>query len=168
MIPDNEISVCPEHEVKSKIGTIFVNEEILEDYSVKIYEIGPYFYEHYNKKISTDKNGCVYILFTNDVYFTKYFLAVEIDEKGHTDRDLTFEEKRQKALEKKLNCEFIRINNSRENYDASYEASRIQTFISKFKDKEKENEVQELKDKINELKLQLANLNVENNDNDKK
>ena len=23
-----------------------------------------------------------------------YFLAVEIDEKGHTDRDLTFEEKR--------------------------------------------------------------------------
>ena len=36
-----------------------------------------------------------------DVYFTEYFLAVEIDEKGHTDRDLIFEEKRQKALEKK-------------------------------------------------------------------
>ena len=28
-------------------------------------------------------------------------LAVEIDEKGHTDRDLIFEEKREKALEKK-------------------------------------------------------------------
>ena len=28
-------------------------------------------------------------------------LAVEIAEKGHTDRDLTFEEKREKALEKK-------------------------------------------------------------------
>ena len=39
MIPDNEISVCPEHEVKSKIGTIFINEKILEEYSVKIYEI---------------------------------------------------------------------------------------------------------------------------------
>ena len=25
MIPDHEISKCPEHEVKSKIGTIFVN-----------------------------------------------------------------------------------------------------------------------------------------------
>ena len=168
MIPDNEISVCPEYEVKSKIGTIFINEDVLEEYSVKIYEINPYFYEYYNKKIRTDKNGRAYILFRIDVYFTKYFLAVEIDEKGHTDRDLTFEEKRQKALEKKLNCEFIRINNSRENYDASYEASRIQTFISKFKDKEKENEVKELKDKINELKLQLANLSVENNDNDKK
>ena len=31
------------------------------------------------------------------------------------------------------------ISTSRENYDADYEASRIQTFISKFKDKEKEN-----------------------------
>ena len=94
MIPDNEISVCPEHEVKSKIGTIFVNEEILEEYSVKIYEIDPYFYEHYNKKIRTDKNGGAYILFRIDVYFTKYFLAVEIDEKVHTDGDLIFEEKR--------------------------------------------------------------------------
>ena len=30
-----------------------------------------------------------------------YFLAVEIDEKGHTDRDPTFEEKRYGVLEKK-------------------------------------------------------------------
>ena len=29
-------------------------------------------------------------------------LAVEIDEKGHTDRDFIFEKKRQKALEKNL------------------------------------------------------------------
>ena len=43
MVLDYEISVCPEHEVKSKIGTIFVNEKILEEYSVKIYEINPYF-----------------------------------------------------------------------------------------------------------------------------
>ena len=53
------------------------------------------------------------------------FIAVEIDRKGHTERDLTFLEKRQKALEKKLNCEFIRINTSRKSYDADYEASRI-------------------------------------------
>ena len=50
MIPEPEISVCPEHEVKSKIGTIFTNEKILEEKSVKIYEIDPYFYEHYKKK----------------------------------------------------------------------------------------------------------------------
>ena len=100
MIPDSEISKCLEHEVKSKIGTIFVNKKILEEYSVRIYEIDTYFYENYKEKIQTDKNGNEYILFRTDVYFTKYFLAVEIDEKGHTDRDLIFEEKRQKALEK--------------------------------------------------------------------
>ena len=32
------------------------------------------------------------ILFRIDIYFTKYFPAVETDEKGHTDRGLTFEE----------------------------------------------------------------------------
>ena len=53
MIPDHEITKCPEHEVKSKLGNIFVNEEILEEYSVKIYEIDSYFYEHYNKKNTT-------------------------------------------------------------------------------------------------------------------
>ena len=37
MIPDYEIMKCPEHEVKSRIGTIFSNEKILEEYSVKIY-----------------------------------------------------------------------------------------------------------------------------------
>ena len=37
-----------------------------------------------------------------DVYFIECFLEVEIDEKGHTDRDIIFEEKRQKALEKNL------------------------------------------------------------------
>ena len=48
-IPDYEISVAIERVVKSKIGTIFANEEILEEYSVKIYEIDPYFSEHYKK-----------------------------------------------------------------------------------------------------------------------
>ena len=109
MIPDFEISKCPEHEVKSKIGTIFVNEKILEEYSVKIYEIDPYFYEHYRKKIQTDENGSEYILFRIDIYFTEYFLAVEIDEKGHTDRDLIFEEKRQKGLEKNLNVNLLEL-----------------------------------------------------------
>ena len=125
MISDFEISKYPEHEVKSKIGAIFISEKILEEYSVNIYEIDPYFYEHYKEKIQTDKNDCKYILFRTDIYFTEYFLAIEIGEKGHTDRDLIFEEKRQKALEKKLNCKFIRINTSNENYDADYEASRI-------------------------------------------
>ena len=50
MILDYEISESIEHAVKSKIGTIFVNEKMLEEYSVKFYEIDPCFYEHYKKK----------------------------------------------------------------------------------------------------------------------
>ena len=54
------------------------------------------------KKIQVDNNGQQYILFRIDIFFTKYCLAVEIDEEGHTDRDLIFEKKkRQEALEKK-------------------------------------------------------------------
>ena len=77
------------------------------------------------KKIQVDSNGKKYRLFRADICFTKYCLAVGIDEKGHTDRDLTFEQKRQEALEKKINCTFIRINTSKENFDVHYETSRI-------------------------------------------
>ena len=78
-----------EHKVKSKIGTIFVNEDILEEYSVRILE-------NYEKRTQVDNNGQQYILFRIDIYFTKYCLAVEIDEKGHTDRELEFENKKDK------------------------------------------------------------------------
>ena len=69
------------------------------------------------KKIQADKNGCKYILFRIDIYFSECFLAVEIDEKGHTDRDLIFEEKRQKAPEKNLVLNF-NLNRRKENQRA--------------------------------------------------
>ena len=101
------------------------------------------------KKIQADKNGCKYILFRIDIYFSECFLAVEIDEKGHTDRDILFEEKREKALEKKLGCKFIRINtsNAKNGYD---EVGNVQAFIDEFKNKKikknrKRNEIESRK-----------------------
>ena len=44
------------------------------------------------------------------LYFYRYRLAVEIGEKGHKDRNIIHEIERQKVLEKKLGCIFIRIN----------------------------------------------------------
>ena len=41
-----------------------------------------------------------------DLYFHEYKLAIEADELGHTNRNINNE--RQKALEKELNCVFIR------------------------------------------------------------
>ena len=100
------------------------------------------------KKIQVDNNGCKYILRRIDIYFSECSLAIEIDEKGHTDRDLSFEEKRQKVLEKKLSCKFIRINTSN---DLDYKVGYVQTFIDKFKNiKIKKLEKQLIKEKRNE------------------
>ena len=87
------------------------------------------------KKIQADKNGCKYILFRIDIHFNECFLAVEIDEKEHNDREIIFEEKRQKTLEKKLGCKFIRINtsNPKNGYDLDYEVDNMEAFIDEFK-----------------------------------
>ena len=91
------------------------------------------------KKIQVDRNGCKCILFRIDFYFSKCLLAVEIDEKEHTDRDLIFEEKREEALEKKLGCKFSTINrsNATNGYDLDYEVGDIEAFIDEFKSKKK-------------------------------
>ena len=45
-----------------------------------------------------------------DLYFYKHKLAIEVDELVHPDRNLSNEIEWQKAVEKELNCVFIRIN----------------------------------------------------------
>ena len=45
-----------------------------------------------------------------DLYFHDYKHAIEVDEKGHEDRNIDHEIKRQKAIEKELGCKFIIIN----------------------------------------------------------
>ena len=35
-----------------------MNEKIVEEYSVRIYEIYSYFYEYHKEKIKVDKNEC--------------------------------------------------------------------------------------------------------------
>ena len=52
-----------------------------------------------------------------DIYIPKYKLAIEIDEQGHNNRDIDYEIERQKAIEKELGCEFIRINPTKENFN---------------------------------------------------
>ena len=44
------------------------------------------------------------------LYFHDYKLAIEVDEKGNKDSNIEHEIQKQKALEKELSCEFIRIN----------------------------------------------------------
>ena len=117
------------------------------------------------KKIQVDKNGCKYILFRIDVYFNKFLLAVEIDEKGHTDRDLIFEKKRQEALEKTIGCKFIRINISyaKNGYDLDYEVRNIEAFIDEFKNKKiKELEGKNKNSTINQITNNFKKIIIKN------
>ena len=45
-----------------------------------------------------------------DLYFHEYKLAIEVDELGHNDRNTYYEIKRERQIEKELNCVFIRAN----------------------------------------------------------
>ena len=110
-------------EVRSKINKIFKAHNPLEEYSVRIYKIDPYFYEQYEKIMEIDHNNRKYILFKIDIYFSECSLVAKINKNG-VDRDIIFEIIRQKSLEKKLNCKFIL------NYD--YELGNIHTFIDEF------------------------------------
>ena len=131
--------MIPDFEVRSKVVKIFRNHNPLEEYSVRIYKIDPYFYERYEKSIQVDDNERKYILFKTDICFRECSLAAEIDKEG-VDRDLIFEVKRQRALEKKINCKFIRINTSN---DLDYELGYMHTFINQFKN----SKIKELEDK---------------------
>ena len=72
------------------------------------------------------------MLYIINVYFSEFNLAVEVDEKGQTDRDLIFEKRDKKH---KFDSKFIMINTSKENHDADCEIGRIKIYISVFKNK---------------------------------
>ena len=66
-----------------------------------------------------------------DLYFHKYRLAIEVDELGHANRNLSDEINRQKALERELNCVFIRINPDEKDFNIFREINKIHRHINK-------------------------------------
>ena len=66
-----------------------------------------------------------------DLYFHKHKLAIETDELGHTDRNLDNEIERQKALERELDCVFVRINPDEKDFSIFKEINKIQRHIKK-------------------------------------
>ena len=65
-----------------------------------------------------------------DLYFHKYKLAVEVDELGHADRNINDEIERQRALERKLNCVFIRINPDEPGFNIFREINKMHRHIN--------------------------------------
>ena len=70
-----------------------------------------------------------------DLYFHKYKLAIEVDELGHNDRNIDYEIQRQQALERKLNCVFIRINSDAIDFTIFREINKIHRHIKKLSKK---------------------------------
>ena len=136
MIPDSEIPKCTEIEIKSKTGKFLKTTIPLKNILLGFIKFIVIFINTM-KKIQVDNNGYKCILFRIDIYFSECSLAVEIDEKGNTDRDIIFEEKTQNALEKKPGCKFTRINtsNAKNGYDLDHEVGNVKAFIDEFKNK---------------------------------
>ena len=130
--------MCKEESVTVKIIKVFSSEKILLQHSVLNYQI--------------------------DLYFSEHKLAIEVDEKGHTDRDEKKENEREEKIKKELGCKFIRINPDAENYDIFVEIGKIEGYIARSNkeaeikkikeklEKEKEAEIKEIKEKLKKKK----------------
>ena len=66
-----------------------------------------------------------------DMYFSDHKFAIEIDEKGHTDRNQDEENERQAKIEKHSHCKYFhRINPDTEGFDIFLEISKIKDYIT--------------------------------------
>ena len=65
-----------------------------------------------------------------DLYFHKYKLAIEVDELGHNDRNIDYEIQRQRALERELDCVFIRIDPDAPDFNIHKEINKMHRHIN--------------------------------------
>ena len=103
------------------------------------------------KAFSAEKLELQYKILKNerirtDMYFSDDKFAVEIDEKGHIDRNQKEENKIKIKIKKYSDCKFIhRINPDVESFDIFLEISTIQTYIAQSnKEKQKSRIAKEL------------------------
>ena len=93
-----------------------------------------------------------------DLYFHEYKLAIEVDELGHNDRNINDEIQRQQALERELNCVFIRINPDAIDFNIFKEINKIHKHINQLnkqqtKQKTKESIIDNLSKRLLEIEF---------------
>ena len=69
-----------------------------------------------------------------DLYFYEYKLAIKIDELGHNDRNTDYEIKRQREIEKEINCVFTRTNPDAADFNMNRLRNQIYKHIIKSKE----------------------------------
>ena len=100
-----------------------------------------------------------------DLYFHEYKLAIEIDELGHNDRSIDYEKQRQRALERELDCVFIRINNDAVDFDIFIEINKIHRHINQLTKQQTEQKTK--KSLIDNLSKGLLELEFKQNNRTK-
>ena len=103
-----DLIMTKEESILLKIMKVFAKEEIKLQHSVLNYYI--------------------------DLYFPEHRLAVEIDEKGHLDRNKNKEKERENNIKEAIGREFVRINPDREKFDV--EICRIYDMMKLKKEKQ--------------------------------
>ena len=68
--------------------------------------------------------------YKTDLYFPEHKLAIEVVEKGHTDRDKRKEIERQITIERKFGCKFIKINPDEKDYDEYAKFGEVNNHIN--------------------------------------
>ena len=99
------------------------------------------------------------------MYFSEHKFAVEIDEKGHANKNQNEENKRQTKIEKHSGWKlFHRINPDAEGFDIFLEISKIQNYITQSNkeklEREKNVKIKKLKNKLK--KTRSSNKRIKN------
>ena len=145
---DFNLVTCDEQDIISTVQTTFEGEIIITQYWIE------------NKRL--------------DAYFSKYKLAIEVDEYNHEDRDSNYEKNRQSMIENH-GITIIRTNPDAADFNINKLINQIYRHISQSnkvklkkeqvkikkqenKNKELEDKNKELEDETKKIKLQLANL----------
>ena len=74
---------------------------------------------------------CTVLGYRIDLYFHEYKLASEVDELGHNERSADYEIQKKGALERQLDCVFIRINPDAPDFNIHKEINKIHRHIIK-------------------------------------
>ena len=134
-----------ERRFRANLGLKEDNIIITEEYSIssKIMEV----FAKENIKLQHFVLGCHI-----DLYFPKYRLAVEIDGKVRLGRNENKDKQREDKIKEALECEFIRINPSKEKFNINIfvEIGKIYDKIDEIKGKIKNKLIDEIKRKCKE------------------
>ena len=132
---EHDIVDTKEGSIVLKIMKVFVEEKIKLQHSVLNYHI--------------------------DLYFSEYRLAVEIDEKGHVDKDENTKEERERKIKEILKCRFVRINPDIKRFDVYIEIGKIYNIIDEIKEKRNSKLIDKIKRKHKKYVGKIKNRNRE-------